>query len=119
MPLHLRCSTAVLSINAMEEVLLYTENIGLATSEIEAAGGRISIQMGDNLLITNLPAEVAANLERFQHSSAQVPSSASPATLSNVEVYKMQCAKKLKPQPKVQKWTERTAPMCFPQPESD
>ena len=103
----------------MEEVLLYTQNIELATAEIKAAGGRISIQMGHDLLITKLPADVVANLERFQHSSAEIPSSASPATLNNVEVYKMQCAKKLQPQPKVQKWTERTAPQCLPRPETD
>ncbi len=99
----------------MDEVLLYAENIEKATAEIEAAGGRVSIQMGDNVLIANIPADVAAMQGSFAHSSPQIPSTASEKVQNKAEIFKLYREDKLKPQPKIQKWTEKTAPLAYPQ----
>ncbi len=99
----------------MEEVLLHTENIERATAEIEAVGGRISIQMGDNVLIANLPSNVAAMQDTFAHASPRIPSTASKKVQNKAEIFKLHREDKLKPPPKVQKWTEKTAPLAYPQ----
>ena len=38
----------------MEEMLLHTENIDEATAEVEAAGGRVLLQLGHNLLVAKV-----------------------------------------------------------------
>lgn len=95
----------------MDEVLLYTEDVAKATAEIEAVGGRISIQMGSNVLIANIPTKVAAMQETFAYASTNFPSTAS----LEVEVFKMYQEKKNNPKPRVQKWTDKSAPIAYPQ----
>ncbi len=97
-------------------MLLYTENVEMATAEIESLGGRVAIQSGDNLLIADMPADIAAKQDAFVHASAQIPTTASASTLNDAEAYEMYREDKLDPQPKVQKWTEKTAPKAFPRP---
>ncbi len=97
----------------MDEVLLYTENVDEATAEIEAIGGRVSIQMGKDLLIANVPADVVSKQDAFLHASASLPSTPSKITRHNAKAYEMYREDKLGPQPEVQKWTEKTAPKSF------
>ncbi len=99
----------------MEEMLLHTENIEMATAEIESLGGRVAIQLGHNLIIANMPADIASKQDAFAHASAQIPTTASAATRSNAKAYEMYREDKLRPQPKAQKWTEKTVPKSFPQ----
>ena len=102
----------------MEEMLLHTENIDEATAEVEAAGGHILLQLGHNLLVANVPSHVAKQ-NSFSQASAHIPSSASAETLSHANAYWMSREDELKPQPTIQKWTEKTAPMAFKQEDSD
>ncbi len=102
----------------MEEMLLHTENIDEATAEVEAAGGRILLQLGHNLLVAKVPSHVAKQ-NSFSHASAHIPSSASAQSLSHANAYWMAREDELKPQPMIQKWTERTAPMAFKREDSD
>ena len=96
----------------MEEMLLHTENINEAIAEVEAAGGRVLLQLGHNLLVAKVHSRVAKQ-NSFSHSSAHISSSASASTLTHVNAYWMAREDELKPQPPVQKWTEKTAPMAF------
>ncbi len=102
----------------MEEMLLHTENIDEATAEVEAAGGHILLQLGHNLLVAKVPSYVAKQ-NSFSQASAHIPSSASVQSLSHANAYWMAREDELKPQPTVQKWTERTAPMAFKREDSD
>ncbi len=99
----------------MEEMLLHTENIEMATAEIESLGGRVAIQLGNNLIIADMPTDIAGKQDAFAHASAQIPTTASAATRSNAKAYEMYRQDKLGPQPKVQKWTKKSAPKSFPQ----
>ena len=101
---------------AMEEMLLQVDDIEAATAEVKSAGGRVTIQLGHDLLIAQVPGDVSATLNSFASASSHIADSASSATLSNTEAYWKFRGDKLKPQPKVQHWTEKTAPKCFPQP---
>lgn len=94
----------------MEEMLLHTDNIEAATAEIESAGGRATIQMGDDLLVVKLPTNKNKN---FTSASAHIASSASPETLMFVQAYYRAREKKSKPQPPIQRWTEKTAPVVL------
>ncbi len=96
----------------MEEMLLHTENIDEATAEVEAAGGHVLLQLGHNLLVANVPSYVAKQ-NSFSQASAHISSSASAETLSHANAYWMAREDELKPQPMIQKWTEKTAPMAF------
>ncbi len=102
----------------MEEMLLHTENIDEATAEVEAAGGHILLQLGHNLLVAKVLSH-AANQNSFSQASVYIPSSVSAETLSHASAYWMAREDELKPQPTVQKWTERTAPMVFEREASD
>ena len=102
----------------MEEMLLHTENIAEATAEVEAAGGHVRLQLGHNLLVANIPSHVAKQ-NSFSHSSAHISNSVSAETLSHAKAYWMAREDKLKPQPPVQKWTEKMAPMAFKREDSD
>ena len=97
----------------MEEILLHTENIEKATAEIEAIGGRVSIQLGKDLLIADVPTDVASKQDAFLHASASLPSTAPEITRHNAKAFEMYREDKLGPQPEVQKWTEKTAPKSF------
>ena len=96
----------------MEEMLLHTENIDKATTEVEAAGGHVLLQLGHNLLVANVPSHVAKQ-NGFSQASAHISSSASAETLSHANAYWMARENEMKPQPTVQHWTEKTAPMAF------
>ncbi len=78
-------------------MLLYTENVEMATAEIEYLGGRVAIQLGNNLLIADMPADVAAKQDAFAHASAQISTTASAATRSNAKAYEMYREDKLGP----------------------
>ena len=95
----------------MEEMLLHTDNIEAATAEIESAGGRVTLQMGDDLLVVKVPTDKSKN---FASASAHIASSASPETLSFVQAYYKAREKKAKPQPPIQHWAEKTAPIALP-----
>ncbi len=59
----------------MEEVLLHSSNIEMATDEIEAVSGGVSIQLDHDLLIANLPNSVVASQQNaFVHSSTRISS---------------------------------------------
>ncbi len=97
--------------SSMEEVLLYTENVDKSTAEIESVGGRVTIQMGNKLLLAELPSDFDINQSPFRHSSTQVPSTATRNVLNKVEAYKMYRENKISPGPH---WTEETAPRVIP-----
>lgn len=101
----------------MEEVLLYTENIEKASAEVENLGGQVKIQIGHDLLITSVPRDVASQQDAFAHSSTQISSTASPTARHGAKIYKMYLEDQLGPEPEIQKWTAKTAPKSFPQPE--
>ena len=100
----------------MQEMLLYADDIQAATAEVESVGGRVTIQLGHDLLIAQVPGDFAAKQNKFASASSHISHSASSETLSNVEAYWKYRGDKTKPQQKVQKWTEKTAPKSFPQP---
>ena len=96
-------------------MLLQVDNVQTATAEIESAGGRVTIQLGHDLLIEQFPGDFASKQSKFASASSHISHSAFAATLRNVEAYWKHRGDKLKPQPKVQKWTDKTAPISFPQ----
>ena len=98
----------------MEEMLLHSSNIEAATAEIKSAGGRVTMQLGDDLLVAQLPKDFIAKKNSFASASAHIAASASPETLAFVQAYWMAREKKLKPPPPVQRWTEKTAPAVIP-----
>ena len=98
----------------MEEMLLHSSNIEAATAEIKSAGGRVTMQLGDELLVAQLPRDFIAKKNSFASASAHIAQSASPETLTYVQAYWMAREKKMKPAPPVQRWTERTAPVALP-----
>ena len=56
----------------MEEMLLHTDNTEAATAEIESVGGRVIIQMGNDLLVAKVPRDFIAKkriLHQLQHTS--------------------------------------------------
>ena len=98
----------------MEEMLLYADDVQTATAEVESVGGRVTIQLGHDLLIAQVPSDFTAKQDKFASASSHISHSASSETLSNVEAYWKYRGDKIKPHPKVQKWTEKTAPKAFP-----
>jgi hypothetical protein len=98
----------------MEEMLLHSSNIEAATAEIESAGGRVTMELGDDLLVAQLPKDFIAKKNSFASASAHIAASASPETLTFVQAYWMAREKKTKPGPPPQRWTEKTAPAALP-----
>ena len=99
----------------MEEMLLHTDNVKEATAEIKSAGGRVTMQMGDDLLAAKVPKEFITNKNSFASASAHISSLASPETLMFVQAYYMAREKKTKSPPPSQRWTEKTAPVALHQ----
>ena len=99
---------------SMEEMLLHTDNVKVATAEIKSAGGRVAMQMGDDLLVAKVPKEFIAKKNSFASASAHISASASPETLTYVQAYYMAREKKTKAQPPIQRWTEKIAPVVLP-----
>ncbi len=99
-------------------MLLHTENIDEAIAEVEAAGGHVLLQLGQNLLVAKVPSHVAKQ-NSFSQASAHISSSASAETLSHASAYWMAREDELKPQPMVQHWTEKAAPMALEREYSD
>ena len=97
-------------------MLLHATDIEAATAEVKAVGGRVTLQFGHNLLVAQFPGDFAATQTNFASASAHIPGSASEATLNHAEAYWKFRGDKLRPQPKVQSWTEKTPPKAFPQP---
>jgi hypothetical protein len=98
----------------MEEMLLHTSNTEAATAEIESAGGRVTMQLGDELLVAQVPTDFIAKKNSFASASAHIAASASSETLTYVQAYWMAREKKTKPGPPPQLWTEKTAPVALP-----
>ena len=99
----------------MEEMLLHTSNTEAAAAEIQSAGGRVTMQLGDDLLVVQVPKDFITEKNSFASASAHIAASASPETLTYVQAYWMARKQKLKPQPPAQLWTEKTAPVVLPQ----
>lgn len=100
----------------MEKVLLYTKNVDATNTEISSIGGKVSIQLGDDLVIAKVPYGKVRS--HFQTASTHVPRSASPQTLGYVNAYWKSVKAEAMEQPEILKWTDRTAPMVFHRPES-
>ena len=98
------------SPEAMEEMLLHTDNLDAAVAEIESIGGRVPLLFGDDLLVAKVPKGFVTKRWSFASSSAHISESASPETLMFVQAYWMAREKKRKPQPPAQPWTEEPAP---------
>ena len=98
----------------MEEMVLYTTNIEAATAEIESAGGRVTMQLGDNMLMLEIPPDFITKKKIFASASAHISSSASLETLTYVQAYWMAREQRIIPPPPAQRWTERTAPIVLP-----
>ena len=98
----------------MEEMLLHSSNIEAATAKIKSAGGRVTMQLGDELLIAQLPRDFITKKNSFASASAHIAASASPETLTYVQAYWMAREKKMQPAPPPQRWTEKTAPVALP-----
>ena len=98
----------------MEEMLLHTDNVEAATTEIISVGGRVTMQLGDDLLVAKFPKSFIAKKNSLASASAHISASASQETMTYVQAYWMAREKKLKPAPPVQLWTERTAPIAYP-----
>ena len=65
----------------MEEMLLHTTNTEEAIAEIESLGGRVTLLLGDDLIVAKVSRELIAKKTTFASSSAHISSSASPETL--------------------------------------
>ena len=98
----------------MEEMLLHTDDPEAATAEIESVGGRVTIQLGDELLIAKVPKQFVSKKKSFTSASAHVAQSASQETLTYVQAYWMAREKKLQPEPPIQDWDDKTAPLVLP-----
>ena len=99
----------------MEEMLLHSDNTAAATAEIESVGGRVTLLLGDDLLVAKVPKDFIAKKKNFASASAHIAASASPETLTYVQAYWMAREKKTRSQPPIQRWSERTAPIFLPQ----
>ncbi len=100
----------------MDEMLLYTDDSQRAIAEIESIGGRVTIELGDNVLIANIPSNIATKQDAFAHSSTRIPATASKMARSHAKAYEMYLEDIQGPQPVTKKWTEGTAPKAYPQP---
>ena len=97
----------------MEEMLLHTDNTEAAIAEIKSVGGRVTLQLGDQLLVAKVPRDFIAQKKNFVSASAHISSSTSPDTLTYAQAYYMAREKKTRPQPQIQRWTEKTAPAAL------
>ena len=95
-------------------MLLYTTNIEAATAEIESAGGRVIMQLGDDILILKIPPDFISKKKSFASASAHISSSASLETLTYVQAYWMAREQLINPPLPSQRWTEKTAPVALP-----
>lgn len=99
----------------MEEMLLHTDNSGAAITEIESLGGRVTLLLGDNLVVAKVPRELIARKNSFVSASAHISSTASPETLVFAQAYYKAREEMAKPKPSPQHWTDKTPPMALPQ----
>ena len=106
------CSDA--SSLSMEEMLLHTDDFRAAIAEIESVGGRVTLLLGDDLLVAKVPSEFIAKRRNFESASAHISESASPKTLTYVQAYWMAREKEMKPQSQPKLWTDMTAPIVLP-----
>ena len=101
---------------SMEEMLFHTANTEEAIAEIESLGGRVTLVLGDELVVAKVPRELIARKTSFASASPHIASSASLETLTFVQAYynaREEMAKS--PQPPPQSWTDKTPPMVLPQ----
>ncbi len=99
----------------MDEMLLYTEDSQRAIAEIQSIGGRVTIELGDNVLIANIPSNIATKQDAFAHSSTKFPATASKMAHSHAKAYEMYLKDIQGPQLPVTKYTEENAPKAYPQ----
>lgn len=97
----------------MEEMLLHTANIEEAIAEIESLGGRITLLLGDDLIVAKVPRELITKKTTFASSSAHISSSASPETLMFVRAFYKAQEDMKKPQSAPECWTDKTPPMAL------
>ena len=98
----------------MEEMLLHTDNFEAAEAEIESIGGKVTMFLGDELMVANIPTSYVSKKESFASSSAHIAQSASSEALSFVQAYWTAREDKTKPQPEIVRWSEKTAPIVLP-----
>ena len=98
----------------MEEILLHTDNIERATAEIESVGGRVTLMFENKVLVAKVPREFVEKKNSFASATAHISESASPEVMTYVQAYWRARAKRTQPQPTVQRWNEKTAPMVLP-----
>ena len=60
----------------MEEMLLQVDDVQTATAEIESAGGRVTIQLGHDLLIAQFPCDFASKQGKFASALSHISSAA-------------------------------------------
>lgn len=92
-------------------MLFYTDDVTVATDEIESAGGHVGLQLGDDLLLAHVPTTSIAST--FKSASTHIPESASVETMTYVKAYWKYREAKSMDAPKIQKWTDKTAPQAF------
>ena len=54
-------------------MLLHTANTEAATAEIESLGGRVTLLLGDDLVVAKVPRDLIAKKNSFASASAQSP----------------------------------------------
>ena len=72
----------------------------LINAEIKSTGGQVTLQMGDDLLVANVPRDFITKKNNFATASAHISASALPKTLMFVQVYYMAHEKRTKPPPR-------------------
>ena len=103
----------------MEEMLLHTDNFEAAEAEIESIGGKVTMFLGDELMVAKVPTSFVSKKQSFASSSAHIAHSAPPEVLSFVQAYWTAREDKTEPQPEILRWSEKTAPIVLPRESPD
>ena len=99
----------------MEDMLLQTDNFETAEAEIESIGGRVTMFLGDDLLVAKVPTSFISKRQSFNSASAHIAQSASTETMMFVQAYWTAREEMTKPPPEILHWYEKTAPIALPQ----
>ena len=102
------------SSQSEEEMLLHTSDFKAATAEIESVGGRVTMFLGDDLMVAKVPKQFIAKKTEFSSASAHISSAASPDTLMYVQAYWTAREESTKPQQEILSWSDKTAPIVLP-----
>ncbi len=93
----------------LEEILLYTLDTNAIREEIQSTGERITVQLGDNLVI----AKVSPTQQNLTSASTSIPHVLSDEAHTFVKVYRKYREDLEKPQPETRRWDELSAPMVL------